>query len=208
MRCQSQQEVRAAARDAAATVKEELRKLISEQRAAGKLLRASSHQAAQAAASLADKRAEITAVKESNQELQDQHIQETQVQRSHPAHCLPTLLLGVAVVKLCPCCSPCPMAPSQHLAKECLPHFLPSLSWKRALAGRGRIACWQGQRQLAGAGGGCIPGFPHHAGGAQAPSHLPEATRPYFRSSCEQQLHTEASQHGCFSWFLSRAGVA
>ena len=75
-----QQEARTAARDATATAKEELRKLATEQRAAAKLLKIASHQAAQAAASLADKRAELTAVKESNQELQEQHIQETQVQ--------------------------------------------------------------------------------------------------------------------------------
>ena len=75
-----QQEARAAAHREAATVKEELRKLASEQRAATKLLRAAAHQAEQAAASLTDKRAELAAVNESNQEVHEQHIQETQVQ--------------------------------------------------------------------------------------------------------------------------------
>ena len=74
-----QQEARTALLEAAATVKEELRKLATEQRAAQKSLRAASHKAAQAAASLADKRAELTAVKESDQELQEQQFQETQV---------------------------------------------------------------------------------------------------------------------------------
>ncbi|CAL5228582.1 g11742 [Coccomyxa viridis] len=79
------QEERVAARDASRSVKEELRKLASEQSAAAKLLRAASHQARQAAAAVADKRAELVAVKESHQELQEQHIQETQAEAASHA---------------------------------------------------------------------------------------------------------------------------
>lgn len=60
-------------------MKDELKKLARQLREASKALSAATHQAGQAAATLADKRAELAAVKESNQELQDQHIQETQV---------------------------------------------------------------------------------------------------------------------------------
>ncbi len=74
-----QQEERKSAHDAAIAGKEELRKLDLEQRAAARLLRAASHQARQAAAAAADKRAELAAVNESHQQLQEQHIQETQV---------------------------------------------------------------------------------------------------------------------------------
>jgi len=80
-----QQEARTASNTNAASAKEEVRKLASEQRTAAKVHRAASQQAGQAIASVADKRAELVTVRESNQELQEQHIQETQVQDAHPS---------------------------------------------------------------------------------------------------------------------------
>ena len=75
-------------------MKDELKKLARELREASKALNAASHQAGQAAATLDDKRAELAAVKESNQELQDQHIQETQV-RMWPHLLMPNQEPGV-----------------------------------------------------------------------------------------------------------------
>ena len=74
-----QQEAKTASHEAAGSAKDDLRKLAREQRDAGKAHSAASHQAGQAAAAVADKRAELEAVRESNQELQEQQIQETQV---------------------------------------------------------------------------------------------------------------------------------
>ena len=75
----AQQEAKTASHEAAGSAKDDLRKLAREQRDAGKAHSAASHQAGQAAAAVADKRAELEAVRESNQELQEQQIQETQV---------------------------------------------------------------------------------------------------------------------------------
>ena len=74
-----QQEARTASTSATTSVKDELKKLAREQREASKALNVATNHAGQAAATLADKRAELAAVKESNQELHDQQIQETQV---------------------------------------------------------------------------------------------------------------------------------
>lgn len=74
-----QQEARTVATNSAAAANDEIKKLFREQRDASKAYNTASHQAKEAAASLADKRAELAAVKDSNQELVEQHIQETQV---------------------------------------------------------------------------------------------------------------------------------
>lgn len=75
----AQQEAKTASHEAAGSAKDDLRKLAKEQRDASKAHSAASRQAGQAAAAVTDKRAELEAVRESNQELQEQQIQETQV---------------------------------------------------------------------------------------------------------------------------------
>lgn len=95
-----QQEARTASTTNAASAKEEVRKLASEQRTAAKVHRAASQQAGQAIASIADKSAELVTVRESNQELQEQHIQETQVQDAHPSQSrLICLATGLAFLR-------------------------------------------------------------------------------------------------------------
>lgn len=61
------------------SAKDEERKLAKVRRDASKAHNVATHQAEEAAAALADKRAELAAVTESNQQLQEQQFQETQV---------------------------------------------------------------------------------------------------------------------------------